>query len=138
VLGDPLDPADTPAIDDAARAKLAGGLIYVGPFLDATAQQSAVLLPAASWSEEDGSLVNFEGRVQRVHRCHRPRGEGRPGWRVAADVAAQAGTPLPAWTSAADVLAALAASVEPFADVTQERLGLLGLPGRAASGARGR
>jgi NADH-quinone oxidoreductase subunit G len=138
VFGDPLDPEDTAPVGEELRAKLAQ-LIYVGSFLDETARQASLLLPAAAWAEEDGSLVNFEGRVQWTRRCHLPRGEGRPGWRVAADVAEKAGVELPGWTSAADVLEALAASVEPFRGLTESRLGLLGVnvrPGAAAT-ARG-
>jgi len=133
VFGDPLDPEDTPPIDDELRSKLR--LIYVGSFLDATAERAALLLPAAAWAEEDGSLVNFEGRVQWTRRCHLPRGEGRPGWRIAADVAAGAGVELPAWTSAADVLETLAESVEAFNDVNENRLGLLGVSARPAAAA---
>jgi NADH-quinone oxidoreductase subunit G len=135
VCGDPLDPEDTPVLNDEQRAKL-GQLIYVGSFLDATARQATLSLPAAAWAEEDGSFVNFEGRVQWTRRSHLTRGEGRPGWRIAADVAEQAGVELPQWTCAADVLEALAASVEPFKGLSEERLGLLGVstrPGAAAT-----
>ena len=135
VFGDPLDPEDTPVLDDEQRAKL-GQLIYVGSFLDATARRASLLLPAAAWAEEDGSFVNFEGRVQWTRRSHLTRGEGRPGWRIAADVAEQAGIELPQWTSATAVLEALAASVEPFKGLTESRLGLLGVstrPGAAAT-----
>ena len=102
----------------------------MGPFLDATARAASLRIPACAWFEEDGSLVNFEGRVQWTRRCHLPRGEGRPGFRIAADVAAAAGIEPPDWGVAADVLAALAAEVEPFAGLSEERLGLLGVEGR--------
>ncbi len=130
VFGDALDPADSPALADELRAKLQH-VIYIGPFLDGTARQATLLLPAAAWSEEDGSLVNFEGRVQWTRRGHRSRGEGRPGWRIAADVAEQAGVELPGWSSAADVLATMAAAVEPFSGMSEAGLGLLGV--RAAT-----
>jgi NADH-quinone oxidoreductase subunit G len=132
VFGDAIDPADTVAIDDETRSKL-GQLIYIGPFLDATAQKASLLLPAAAWAEEDGSFVNFEGRVQWTRRCHLPRGEGRPGWRVVADLAAEAGVELPAWTSAADVLETMAATLEPFRGLSESRLGLLGVSARPAA-----
>ena len=126
VFGDVLDPEDTPRIDEDTRGKVES-LIYVGPFLDATARGASLLLPAPAWSEADGSLVNFEGRVQWVRRCHRPRGEGRPGWRIAADLAGHAAVELPNWSRTADVLQALADSVEPYRGVTEPRLGLLGI-----------
>jgi NADH-quinone oxidoreductase subunit G len=126
VFGDTLDPDDTLGIDEERRPKLKQ-LVYVGPFLDEAARLASQALPAAAWSEEDGSFVNFEGRVQWTRRCHRPRGEGRPGWRVAADVATEAALELPGWTSTPQVLETLAASVEPFRDLSESDLGLLGV-----------
>jgi NADH-quinone oxidoreductase subunit G len=129
VLGDALDPGDTADPGAASRARV----IYVGPFEDAAARRAELLLPAAAWSEEDGTLVNFEGRIQRVRRVHVPRGERRPGWRVAADVGLAAGPTMPAWSSAADVLASLAAEVPMYDGLDEERIGLLGVPGAAAA-----
>jgi NADH-quinone oxidoreductase subunit G len=126
VAGDPLDPADTAALDPALRAKIAS-VVFVGPFVCGAAEGASVRLPAAAWSEEDGTVVNFEGRVQRVRRCHMPRGEGRPGWRVACDLAAAAGAAMPEWTSADEVLAALAARVKPFEGLDAPAIGLLGV-----------
>ena len=119
-------------IDDETRSKL-GQLIYVGPFLDPTARKASLLLPAAAWAEEDGSLVNFEGRVQWTRRCHLPRGEGRPGWRIVADLAAEAGVELPSWGSAADVLETMAATLDAFRGLSESRLGLLGVSVRPAA-----
>ena len=53
-------------------------------------------------------MVNFQGRVQAVRRCHLPHGEGRPGWRVVRDLAEAAGIELPPWTSHVEVLESLA------------------------------
>jgi NADH-quinone oxidoreductase subunit G len=126
VVGDPLDPADTAALEPGVRSKIAG-VVFVGPFVSGAAVLADVRLPAAAWAEEDGTLVNFEGRVQRVRRCHPPRGEGRPGWRVACDLAAAAGAAMPEWTSADEVLAALAASVPELRGLDAAAIGLLGV-----------
>jgi len=133
VLGDVLDPADTLNVDDAARSRL-GHLIHVGPFVDATARRASLLLPGCAWSEEDGTLVNCDGRVQRLRRCHRPRGEGRDGWRIVADLAAAAGLTFPGWRSTADVLEAAAAEIPQLSGVTDEGVAMLGMVG--AGGAR--
>ena len=85
-------------------------------------------------SEADGTYVNFEGRAQRVRRCHLPLGEARPGWRIAADVAAAAGAPLPAWADADDVLRTLASGVKEFEGVTVDAMGLLGMPSSSSVG----
>jgi NADH-quinone oxidoreductase subunit G len=130
VLGDLLDPEDTVELEAAVREKIQD-LIYVGPFADATAEGAAVVLPTAAWSEEDGSYVNFEGRVQLVRRCHLPRGEGRPGWRVAADLVVALGQAPPAWTSSDEVLVALAKSSAPFEGLSEESIGAMGVRGAA-------
>jgi predicted molibdopterin-dependent oxidoreductase YjgC len=134
VFGDPLDPRDTALVSDAVRGKLED-LVYVGAFQDGAA---SIVLPAAAWAEEDGTVVNFEGHVQRVRRAHRARGEGRPGWRVALDVAEASGQELADATSAGEVLRQLAATNEAFAGLDEEGIGLLGVrrPSGAAAGAR--
>jgi NADH-quinone oxidoreductase subunit G len=132
VLGDTLDPQDTPALPAGAEGTLE--VIFAGPFASGTADGAAVAIPSASWSEADGTYVNFEGRAQRVRRCHLPLHEARPGWRIAADVAAAAGVPLPAWANSEDVLLALASGVAEFASVTVESMGLLGIAATAAAG----
>jgi len=132
VLGDALDPSDTPLLPDAVRARVST-LIYVGPFRDVSAEAATLRLPAAAWSEEDGSYVNFEGRVQLLRRARRPAGAARPGWRIAVDLALAAGVEVPAWTSSSDVLAAVARDVRELAGMTAEQIGLLGAPGGLAA-----
>ena len=132
VAGDPLDPKDTAALHPALRAKVTS-LIFVGPFVSGAATTASVLLPTAAWSEEDGSLVNFEGRIQWLRRCQFPEGEGRPGWRVVADLGAAAGITLPSWTSAGEVLLSLSASIPAYRGVSAEALGLLGIPAALAA-----
>jgi NADH-quinone oxidoreductase subunit G len=129
VVGDTLDPADSA---DPPSDKIEA-LIYVGPFVDPASRAAAVALPAAGWSEEDGTLVNFEGRVQAVRRCHLPRGEGRPGWRVAVELGRAAGVEMPEWTTADEVLADLAGDVDAFRGLGAEKIGLLGAMGAAAA-----
>jgi NADH-quinone oxidoreductase subunit G len=126
VTGDPLDPEDTAQLSADARDKL-NDLIYVGPFVDATAEHATLALPSAAWAEESGTFVNFEGRIQRVDRAHRPRGDTRPGWRVAAELAIAVGQDTPPWQTSADVLEAMAESLEPYAGLTENEIGLLGV-----------
>ena len=130
VLGDTLDAADT-AMPPAGTAV---ELLFVGPFVSPAADAAAVAIPSASWSEADGTFVNFEGHIQRVRRCHLPSGEARPGWRIAADVAAGLGLDLGGWSDARGVLHSLASSVGEFKGVTNEALGLLGTRLPAAMG----
>jgi NADH-quinone oxidoreductase subunit G len=133
VVGDPLDPSDTPPLPEGAAA---GRVLFVGPHLAGAAGSADVALPSSAWAEEDGTIVNFEGHAQRVRRSHLPHGEGRPGWRIVADLAEAAAAGLPAWTSADAVLAEAVAAVPELAGVTPEGLGLLGVrAGRVPAGA---
>jgi len=135
VLGDTLDPDDTTVLPAEAKGKVE--VVFVGPFVTAIAEAAAVAIPSASWSEADGTYVNFEGRAQRVRRCHLPLHEARPGWRIAADVAQQAGAAVPDWSSAGDVLDTLARNVKAFDGLSVDAMGLLGAPAPEALGARG-
>jgi NADH-quinone oxidoreductase subunit G len=132
ILGDTLDPEDTWALPPDLKGRVE--VVFAGPFVSGAAVHAAVAIPSASWSEADGTYVNFEGRAQLVRRCHLPLGEARPGWRIAADVAAAAGSPDPGWTSAPDVLRGLAKSVKEFEGVTVEAMALLGMPMPVSSG----
>ena len=51
---------------------------------------------------------------QRVRRCHLPRGEGRPGWRVVADLEEATGGAPRGWSSAGEVLEELTGAVTAF------------------------
>ena len=95
--------------------------------------RSPIVLPAVAWSEADGTMVNVNGRIQRVRRSHAPRAERRPAWRIAADVAAAASVELPSWGSAAEVLTAIAGSVGPYDGMDEETIGLLGVAAEAAA-----
>jgi predicted molibdopterin-dependent oxidoreductase YjgC len=51
-------------------------------FLSETAQYADVVLPAASFAEKDGTFINTERRVQRVHKAIEPRGDSKPDWEI--------------------------------------------------------
>jgi len=129
VVGDPLDPADTADLPADLRSKVRE-IVFVGPLRSGAAEHAATLLPMAAWGEQDGSYVNFEGRVQWLRRARIPKEEARPGWRVAADLAAAAGLDAPAWASTADVLAEVARAVPGYAGLDVETIGMLGVPGK--------
>jgi assimilatory nitrate reductase catalytic subunit len=47
-------------------------LVVVDPFPSSTAELADVVLPAAQWAEEDGTVTNLEGRVIRRRRAVAP------------------------------------------------------------------
>lgn len=57
-------------------------------FMNQTAKEFGdVFLPAASSFEKDGTFMNGERRVQRVHKAIEPRGQARSDWEIVCDVA---------------------------------------------------
>jgi NADH-quinone oxidoreductase subunit G len=72
---------DLPALLGERAAELLGKLRLLVVFATHEADWGDapdVLLPAAVYAEEQGSFVNFQGRVQRVNRAFAPLGAARP------------------------------------------------------------
>ena len=135
VVGDPLDPTDTPALPAGSAVNR---VIFVGPHEVGAAEAAHVALPIAAWSEEDGTIVNFQGHLQRVQRAHLPHGEGRPGWRIVRDLAEAAGLMLPGWTAASEVFASASAAVPELSGLAHADIGILGVrAGGVSAGVQG-
>lgn len=81
-----------PAQSAAEGAKVAEALdkleflVVQDLYLTETAQQANVVLPAAAFSEQDGSFTNAERRVQRIRRSVRPAGDSRPDWLIISEI----------------------------------------------------
>lgn len=58
-----------------------------------TAEIAHVVLPAASFSEKQGSFTNTEGRIQSFSPAARPPGDALPDWSILASLARKAGYP---------------------------------------------
>ena len=69
--------------------------IYVGTHGDAGVRHADVILPAAAYTEKDGTYVNLEGRVQRGRRAVFPPGEARADWSIARALSDVLGAALP-------------------------------------------
>jgi NADH-quinone oxidoreductase subunit G len=76
VLGDAL--ADLP-VDFAKDASL---VVYLGTVESPTLVTADFLLPITSFAEQEGTFVNFEGRVQRFWPALTPPPMARPAWQV--------------------------------------------------------
>jgi NADH-quinone oxidoreductase chain G len=96
-----------PVVDypDAALAKRALDraelLIVQDLFLTETAELADLVLPTLSVAEENGTLTNVEGRIQRTVRALDPRGGARADWQILSQIAAAMGKPLGYGTPAA-------------------------------------
>jgi NADH-quinone oxidoreductase subunit G len=88
-------------------------LIVVDHVTTATTDRADVGLPAATFAESDGTLVNNEGRAQRFFQVYAPTGQVCESWRWIRDLMIAAGrTEAAAWQTFDDVTAALV-SAEP-------------------------
>jgi NADH-quinone oxidoreductase subunit G len=83
------DPHDDCPDRALAAAAITGArfVIAVDTFLTDSTRRADVFLPATTWGEQDGTVTNIEGRVQRVARKVSPDGTAMPDWRIAAELA---------------------------------------------------
>jgi NADH-quinone oxidoreductase subunit G len=81
VQGDPLVEAADPA---AARRSFQAAefRVVVTSHWTATAEAADVVLPAAAYPENEGSLISAEGRVQHFDAAAPAPGEARPAWKI--------------------------------------------------------
>lgn len=90
----------------------------------ATADKATFVLPAASFAEGDGTLVNMEGRAQRFFQVfdasyYKPEQLIREGWRWLHAIQSTLENKAVDWTILDDVTANLAASNSLLANITQ-------------------
>jgi len=112
---------------DVAAASKAAVVIVVGTAMPAHLPRADILLPIANVAEEEGTLTNLRGRVQRFLQAKAAPGMARPSWYVLADLLGAMGEKAD-YLVASDVFAALAASEPRFSGLSYAVLGLRGLP----------
>lgn len=97
----------------AARAD-AGGTVLVQSDLYAQSltDLADIVLPAASWGEEDFSRMQGERRLRAYPRIADPPGECRPDWKIVADVARRMGYSGFDWETSQDVFIEAASRTE--------------------------
>ncbi|MCC7241759.1 MAG: NADH-quinone oxidoreductase subunit NuoG [Acidobacteria bacterium] len=83
-----------------------------------TTARADVVLPAGTFAESDGTLVNNEGRAQRFFQVFAPTGEVRESWRWIRDLMIAAGRKeADTWRTLDDITAALALALPALAAV---------------------
>jgi NADH-quinone oxidoreductase subunit G len=92
---------------------------------DATPHATA-LLPGSTYAEKRGSMINGQGRLQRLNRAIRPPGEARDTWEILRDLL-QALTGSNSIYSIDDVFRQMSESVPQFAGLTLSSIGDLGV-----------
>ena len=87
---DPL--SDFPDTELARQALAnATSVIAIDTFLTESAAHASVILPAAAFSEKDGTVTNIEHRVLETNKKVNVVGTARPDWMIAADLARRLG-----------------------------------------------
>lgn len=83
------------------------------------------ILPVSSPLETDGTVTNFQGRVQRLREAHPPPGGARHGWRLLANLANGCGSGLTV-ASAAEAFATVAEGHPAFSGLSWSGVGQRG------------
>jgi len=111
-------------------------VIFTGTSASATSDRAHWVLPAAAWVEREGTLTNFEGRVQRFRAAIAPLGAALPEWDLLGRVLA-AGGGTPAGSRAELWFRELARTVPAFAGLTYQGIGDAGqmVAGATSTGA---
>ncbi|MFV0244037.1 MAG: molybdopterin-dependent oxidoreductase, partial [Qingshengfaniella sp.] len=92
-----LDGADVVYALGADELDIPAGpnVIYPGSHGDRGAHRADGILPAAAWVEENGLVVNTEGRPQLALRAAFPPGEAKENWAILRALSARLGETLP-------------------------------------------
>jgi NADH-quinone oxidoreductase subunit G len=109
----------------------ADGVVVVTSHATVAVRAAQVVLAAAAFAEIDGTFVNFQGRVQRIHAGPRPQGRSGPEWKIALRLGQKLGRDF-GWTDAGSLFREICAEVPAFCGLRWEGLGSLGalLPGQ--------
>jgi NADH-quinone oxidoreductase subunit G len=117
---------DLAGIDASALAG-ASDVIVISSVLPEAATKASVVLPIANFSEEEGTVTNLRGRVQRFTQARQAPGETRPSWLVLGDLLGAMGKQ-DSFFLPSDVFAKLASSNSAFSGLSYDSLGFKGLP----------
>ena len=96
----------------------ASGAIVLDVLETPTAERASAVLPAASYAEQTGTFVNYEGRGQRFYQVFQPEDEVAPSWRWLGRLAKALGREGAAWDDFNALAAACASgALAPLAEV---------------------
>jgi NADH-quinone oxidoreductase subunit G len=70
----------------AADVARLDALVVVGMLANRTTSRAAVTLPGSAWVEKRGSMINVNGRLQRLNRAVAAPGEARDDWEILRDL----------------------------------------------------
>lgn len=105
----------------AAAIDAASFTLAIDMFLTDSSELADVVLPAAGFTEKEGTVTNLEGRVQKVNRVVAGPGQSRADWSILDDMARQLGTDL-GLSSAAQIASEIATVAPAYRGVDWETL----------------
>jgi NADH-quinone oxidoreductase subunit G len=101
-------------------------LVVAAILPNTTTAAATVLLPAASWAEKRGSMINIKGRLQRLNRAISSPGEARDDWEILHDLL-QAVTGSNGTYTIDELFKQIAAEFAAFEGLSLSRIGDLGV-----------
>ena len=107
---------------DAAAALLDGArhVIVLDHLVHATTQRASLVLPAATFAESSGTLINAEGRAQRSFQVFVPAGDIEASWRWLGELMVAAGkSPSNPWPNLDATVAALVTALPEFQAIVE-------------------
>jgi NADH-quinone oxidoreductase subunit G len=108
--------ADVQSVD--AFLGRAEHVIVIDHLQNPTCDRAGVVVPAATFAESSGTLVNNEGRAQRYYQVFVPEGDIRAGWEWINDIMRSAGRSAAGGTWSFDgIVSELASAIPAFAPV---------------------
>jgi NADH-quinone oxidoreductase subunit G len=123
VFGEDLAEAGFDREETGAAGVLLASHILANP----TADAAEVVLPGAAWAEKRGSMINVQGRLQRLNRAVTPPGLARDDWELLAELIRATGGAAP-WQGIDDVFRDMASEVAEMAGLSLARIGDFGVP----------
>ena len=117
---------DLTQVFDPAKVKQAADalelLVFQGTNANRTAELAHVVLPSSVYAEKDGTLINFQGRVQRIQMAVTPAGEALADWEILRMLATTLKLDV-SFVDASSTFAQLAKEVSAFGGLSYEKLG---------------
>ncbi len=122
VMADGMNPEAAQLGDVSSALRNLEFLAVSAVFDDEVTQAADVVLPAATYTEQTGTVTNLERRVQLVRTAWDPKNEERCGWQTLASLARHMGNDGFDYGSASDVFDELKQAVPEYAGLDHNRL----------------
>jgi formate dehydrogenase alpha subunit len=114
IIGSDLSSMIAPPKKVQAALKKAEFIVFQDLFMNETAHYAQVILPAASFAEKEGTLINTEGKVQRIERALEPLGNSRPDWAILCSLAEKLESKGFVFENADDILSEVVSIIQQF------------------------